>query len=348
MSTNQARTNLGPLTTVASLPASCSYAIEQCSTCGQAWGAQMCFASTISSSITYGVQDNTDCWPTTASTVTAPPIPVQGWGFYSPGLECPNGMVSACSATGGVASGWPVQFGMLKEETAVGCCPSGYTCANGYAQTCLTTATSTSFSVLNCVSGTTGAFTVLTVPSAYTNTASSSSALATQLSFVLSAPLIEIRWQSSDRASSTSSSSSSTSTSVSGTGTGTGASATSSSSSLPLASSTPSSGLSTGAKAGIGIGAALGALALLGALAFFIYRKRKNAYAKAGQNSPGYLNPESATPVYELKDGNQGNYAASELPSGTQVAELPPGSRPPPPGYGTDKGNGPGQVHEMP
>jgi hypothetical protein len=121
--TDQARTNLGPLTTAVSLPSTCSSHFEQCSTCDQAWAGQTCFASTSTSFVDYGVQDNTDCWPATTSFVATPPIPLQGWGFYSPGISCPSGMVSACTATAGGSSDWPVQFGMVSGETAVGCCP---------------------------------------------------------------------------------------------------------------------------------------------------------------------------------------------------------------------------------
>lgn len=115
------------------------------------------------------------------------------------------------------------------------------------------------------------------------------------------APLIQLNWQASDLTSATSSSTPS----------------------IPASASTlsptaaPSSGLSSGAKAGIGIGVALGALAVL-ALAFFIYKRRQNAYALAKQHSP-------VESPYELQAGKKGSYAVPELPSGTQVSELEPG-----------------------
>ncbi|KUJ10486.1 uncharacterized protein LY89DRAFT_627027 [Mollisia scopiformis] len=327
MSTNQARTNLGPLTTTATLPSSCQVPVEQCSTCSEAWGAQTCFASTIDSTVDYGVQDNTDCWPSTTSFVATPPIPLQGWGFYSPGLVCPSGMYSACSATASRSSGWPVQFGLLSGETAVGCCPSGYTCANGYAQTCLTTASQTSFQVVSCQSGSTGLFTYLTLPQTLTSTVGSSASVFLQDQYVLSAPLIQINWQSSDRISSTTSgfgSSSPTSTSSSP--------ASQTSSSISTQTSTPSSGLSTGAKAGLGVGIAAVVLAFV-ALAFFIYRKRKNAYAQTGQDSP-----PTTQPLYEMNGGKKDYYSGqAELPSERSVWELPP----------KDNKPQPQQVHEM-
>lgn len=51
-------------------------------------------------------------------------MPFRGWGFYSPGLVCPHGYTSACTATAGGDAQWPVQFEMLEGETAVGCCPT--------------------------------------------------------------------------------------------------------------------------------------------------------------------------------------------------------------------------------
>lgn len=121
--TNQERVILGPLTTTWTAPLSCSVAVQDCQTCSQAWAGQTCFASlAVPSSTKYGVQDNADCWPPRTFSSTPTP-PLVGWGFYSPGLDCPYGMTSACSATGGGSSGWQVQFSLLGKETAVGCCP---------------------------------------------------------------------------------------------------------------------------------------------------------------------------------------------------------------------------------
>lgn len=120
-----ARTTLGPLTTTYTPPASCNVAVEQCSTCINAWAAQTCFASTTGSSINYGVQDNPDCWPPRLDdSILTPVPPFQGWGFYTPGVICPVGYTSACSATAGGSSGWSVQYSMTAGETAVGCCPT--------------------------------------------------------------------------------------------------------------------------------------------------------------------------------------------------------------------------------
>ena len=124
MSTNQLRTILGPLTTTFTAPSSCSTAVQSCSTCNVAWQGQQCYASSSAGSTIYGVEDNTGCWPSTSSFAGTKTPPLHGWGFYSPGLICPTGYTTACYATGGGAYGWPVQFGLLDQETAVGCCPT--------------------------------------------------------------------------------------------------------------------------------------------------------------------------------------------------------------------------------
>lgn len=73
-----------------------------------------------------------------------------------------------------------------------------------------------------------------------------------------------------------------------------------------MESQTPSSGLSTGAKAGIGIGVSVGVIALL-VIAFFIYRRRRKTnpdmiirsdQPREADSRPIYeANPE---PVYEI------------------------------------------------
>jgi hypothetical protein len=76
------------------------------------------------------LNDATACWP---PATTGPPTARSslrdwnfgGWGFYSPGLVCPGGYTSACSAIANqtAALGWDVEYSMLAGETAVGCCP---------------------------------------------------------------------------------------------------------------------------------------------------------------------------------------------------------------------------------
>ena len=69
------------------------------------------------------------------------------------------------------------------------------------------------------------------------------------------------------------------------------------------------------------MGVALVAIALLG-LIFFIYWKRRHAYARGRQDSP------TAGQVHELGATKTGPYAASELPTRENISELPPEERP--------------------
>ncbi len=123
MSTAQTRTILGPLTTTFTPTPACSAQVLECPlpTCTLAWQAQTCYSSGDSA----GIEDNSDCWPPRSGSVTESTHnpTLAGWGFYSPGLVCPSGFVSACSATFGESWGWPVQYSIFEGETAVGCCP---------------------------------------------------------------------------------------------------------------------------------------------------------------------------------------------------------------------------------
>lgn len=71
-----------------------------------------------------GLLDNQACWPGTTAGAAYPDTPFSGWGFYSPGLVCPAGHSSACTATASGEADWPVQFALEAGETAVGCCPT--------------------------------------------------------------------------------------------------------------------------------------------------------------------------------------------------------------------------------
>jgi hypothetical protein len=112
----QVGANLGPLTTTFTPPAACSTAVAACATCASALLGQSCNAAG-------SPVDAASCWPSITAAVAAPSAPFHGLGFYSPGVACPNGYASACSATAGASSGWPLQFNLAASETAVGCCP---------------------------------------------------------------------------------------------------------------------------------------------------------------------------------------------------------------------------------
>ncbi|GAB1309879.1 Proline-rich receptor-like protein kinase PERK2 [Madurella fahalii] len=192
--TGQAPINLGPLTTTFTPPPECTVAVGAdrgflgigAGPSDVAWLGQSCSRGKPS--------DATTCWPPTSRGAEEGSRPLQGWGFYSPGIHCPAGYATACSATGGGRSGWPVQFQLRDGETAVGCCPSGYGCANIDGQTCTMIATSTAVPTVTCDGTRSGDFAFLTVPD--------EEASITALS--LFAPMIQVNWQSSDRPESTS------------------------------------------------------------------------------------------------------------------------------------------------
>ncbi|KAK3986046.1 hypothetical protein QBC44DRAFT_297756 [Cladorrhinum sp. PSN332] len=145
--TGQAPINLGPLTTTFTPPSACATAVAVPSN-GLLGGL---FGGGPGHDIAYLGQacsqgnpaEAASCWPETSK--GAPSKETSLRGFYSPGLHCPAGYARACSATGGSGgkSDWPVQFRLVAGETAVGCCPSGYACANINGQTCTRVATST-------------------------------------------------------------------------------------------------------------------------------------------------------------------------------------------------------------
>ena len=137
------RSVLGPLTTTFTRPSSCSllysvsYANYDVTTTSDPVARQAvnCSPYTYSQTQVEAVlEDDVNCWPPVTGR-----IPnesglhiLTGWGLYSPGLICPDGYTTACSAallndgtpstiTQGLSFGF--QFDLLPAETAVGCCP---------------------------------------------------------------------------------------------------------------------------------------------------------------------------------------------------------------------------------
>lgn len=165
------RINLGPLTTVFSAPAACSTAIMENNKLG--WRNQLCVDDGKS------ITDNKECWPGTRR------------GFHSPGLYCPEGYTSACtaSAVGGVTStGWKAQYALEDGETAIGCCPTGYRCGDlgSQGQTCLLRWGTTSMEqpTAKCKSGQLTDFGTMTFPGSNPQ---------------IYAGMIQINWKASDR-----------------------------------------------------------------------------------------------------------------------------------------------------
>ncbi|KAL5386095.1 hypothetical protein PMIN02_008613 [Paraphaeosphaeria minitans] len=147
------RVNLGPLTTVFVPPPYCSRAALAGS---QAVLGQSCNPVDEKSAT---AADDTGCWPRATAYPVDANSNLAGLGFYSPGLTCPQGHYSACTAVSTskdqTAAAPQVtgkfQFPLVVGETAVGCCPTGYTCgANGGFQTCHQVATQTSFDAMTC------------------------------------------------------------------------------------------------------------------------------------------------------------------------------------------------------
>ncbi|KAF2491438.1 hypothetical protein BU16DRAFT_542561 [Lophium mytilinum] len=194
--------NINSLTTTFTPPPGCDTTFLQCSTCSNAWRAQQCHTI---------LHDWASCWPSAISTITTP-TPLNGWGFYSPGLICPVGYITACTnisqtleglATTSLLLSTPFkpQFALGVGETAVGCCPTihintkynEYTCASrvgyGGGQTCQSAASTedpAQYLATICESGT---------PTA-TSTTYPLSGVSTML---FAAPLFQLNWNSTDR-----------------------------------------------------------------------------------------------------------------------------------------------------
>lgn len=124
----QVPTILGPLTTIFTPPPACTVAVGQGDGgllgLGLLGGGSAGNFAFLGQSCKAGQPaDAATCWPATTSGAPAPPKALGGWGVYSPGIDCPAGYATACSATAGGTSGWPLQFQLTAGETAVGCCP---------------------------------------------------------------------------------------------------------------------------------------------------------------------------------------------------------------------------------
>lgn len=175
-------------------------------------------------------------------------------GFYSPGLVCPDGYLSACTATWDGFSDWQVQFPMTAGETAVGCCPRGYNCDNWNGGTCTLVPTSTVVPIVTCRGNTTGPSAQETIQERETS------------AFKFYAPMIQINWQASDRSSTLE--------------------LAQSTSGAATSSSTPSSEgpsqLASGAIAGIVVGS-VGGIGLL-LIAFWLLKRHRRKKATGSGN----------------------------------------------------------------
>ncbi|KAL7799240.1 hypothetical protein V8C37DRAFT_399059 [Trichoderma ceciliae] len=288
--TNEAGTLLGPLTKTWAMPESCSIYLEPCSTCNQGFAGQSCNA------VNGGqVQDNTECWPPVRAGIASPTWPFIGWGFYSPGLACPKGYVTACTAVYGQRPQWDIQFTLVSSETAVGCCPPGFGCINGNGNQCALTVTDqtaipTAFCDGTSIVDSAGLTFPNVVTVTQTDTASGTITEETSTStqtLVLYAPMFQLNFQATDLPASTTTTSTAPSTS------GTTATTTSPNqqSTTSVAdndtSSKSSGGLSSGAKIGLGVGIGLGVAFILSFIAFiYYYRRSRRAQSPLGSELP--------------------------------------------------------------
>ncbi|KXX78369.1 hypothetical protein MMYC01_206018 [Madurella mycetomatis] len=338
--TSQRRVVLGPLTTTFTPPAPCSVAVGLCETCNVAWWGQTCAPRT--------VQDDPSCWPERTIGAVSPQQMLLGWGFYSPGVICPAGYTSACTAVAGETAGWENQFIMEPEETFIGCCPTGFRCDNLRGQTCVMGVRSTELPTLSCDAGSTVNFGFTTLP----NPSAGVSVLN------LFAPMIQLAWKESDLSTITAGTSPTTSSS---------GSLSNSSPTTSIAGSAPdsqtdgsgaSSNLSTGAIAGIAVGAAALFLAVVAAAFYVWYRRRSQiaglALSDASTAPPGYtavmggaaVSPSDSQKQFQQYYGTAPPpWTMSELNGAAQVYEAPgPGHGPTEmPAYGTDRAEMPTQ-----
>ncbi|KAH8771020.1 hypothetical protein F5883DRAFT_551694 [Diaporthe sp. PMI_573] len=205
-------------------------------------------------------------------------LPFRGWGFYSPGLICPHGYTSACTATAKGGAQWPVQFVMLEGETAVGCCPTGYTCFNSESSgaSCALTATSTAMTMATCDSAASMVSFLETYPlvteETYILTGGDQSTISTTTIETMTAwaPMIQINWRSTDMAATPTSTPSSTASTSAGPTT--------------AVNEEPSGTIPVVSIIGITVGCGV---ALLAACAIgFLLRRRRRTKLQAGTKDP--------------------------------------------------------------
>ncbi|KAF3309084.1 hypothetical protein TWF173_011450 [Orbilia oligospora] len=321
------RNVLGPLTTTFTPDPSCTIPAIYCpreSAC-VAWQAQTCISG-------IGAIDQSFCWPswTAGASVLSTPDALNGFGLYSPGLVCPYGNTPACSTTFGGEGNFQFQFPVTTGETAIGCCPSGFFCQQApRGQTCVVTATSTTFDGVVC-SDFARLPTEFIIPATVTSTEVTGRlrrtdvvTISTQTFF---APLFQLNWRSVDRPSS--SRSNTGGSSVSQTQTDNQPSNTSDSN-----KGEEGGGLSTGAKAGIGAGVAVVALLILGAFVWFWKSRRKGSYAYGDVPVlPPPVPPGPAEFYTENKMPAEASADQINIRRADMASELPAGALQPGPG----------------
>ncbi|KAF2231678.1 hypothetical protein EV356DRAFT_535352 [Viridothelium virens] len=342
------RTVLGPLTTTFTPPPSCSSLFRSLDV---SFTVLFPTVAVRAASCAYGLApqmvDDVGCWPSMTTEATAQ-VSSGGWGLYSPGLSCPSGYTSACSAVAAKSEsalaftsveGFQFQFPLLASETATGCCPSGYDCFmttssfgnQAPIQLCRSTGAPHTITTRAC---TQGGFTEVTTEilprtstSTWTNFSYSDNPETPVVSSVVIqsqtfsditvlAPMIQLNWKASDRPPPTTTSDA------------TSTSATSGSTSLVQITHTstptpPNRGLPTGTKIAIGVVTPIVVFVLVVILAMIFIRKKRRL--SKNTSSHYYDKPEldaSTAPKMAFK-----STGLTELSASSQLRELGPEER---------------------
>ncbi|KAI1339982.1 hypothetical protein F5Y15DRAFT_60683 [Xylariaceae sp. FL0016] len=229
--------------------------------------------------------------------------------YYSPGV-CPSGFTPACSATNSIGS---------VTETIYTCCPTQYD------YQCMTSPTYVWQSTLGCTLPVTHGMNTTYYSLHVTNSSDPLYLTTSVADFMggINAFAVQVRFQATDGVSSSSSST-----------TGNAAVPTASDSNSSEASD-GSSGLTTGAVAGIGVAVGLVSLGIVGSLVFFFRRRRKVAKDLLPSEMGGpSINPSSSprfeadskSPPTELLGCIPPEQGPFEIP-GSQGDERPSPSR---------------------
>ncbi|KUI64377.1 hypothetical protein VM1G_12081 [Cytospora mali] len=300
---SQTRAILGPLTTIfEQAPDWCDKPVIYGRESGTLYGnlAQPC--ANFENELPY----DPSCWPPTTSGVATTEAQMNRAAFYSPGLYCPSGLVTACVSTEGVEGNYSFRFPLESGETAAGCCPVNYQCPTDHGM-CSSHASKASFLAVDCDSD--GSITV--VDTYHVVIPTTVSGRSTVISAVeLQAPMIQLVWRSDPPAT------------------------TAASSTVPpvLPSynpAPPSPGLSTGAKAGIGVASCSVVLSVIGFACCFLLGNRRRMRdrlvtpaAPTGEASPFEL-PDPRSNRYELESpGSLQALAGPKTPSELPLENL--------------------------
>ncbi|CAH0037977.1 unnamed protein product [Clonostachys solani] len=202
-------------------------------------------------------------------------------GFYSPGLRCPDGHTTAVSTTFGGEGNWQPIYslveGLKHRESKLTRLDSSFLFQNdGTSQSCIFTQTSTYYNQVDCYSVFSGN-NWYEIPRTITNRGHGAGPVPYAAHVVVRAPIYQLNFQSSDLPSTNSATD--TTTASTSDSTADKAAETSANSSASGASQS----LSTGAQAGIGVSAGLAGFALIGAIIFFLLKRRRREQEKIGE-----------------------------------------------------------------